>query len=293
MQQHTAQHLITAIASDEFGWPTTSFHLGAETSDVELDVETLASTDLEALEDRVMEAVRAALPVTSRHVSPGELDSLDVRTRGLPEGHVGDVRLVEIKGIDRNTCGGTHLSSTGEIEAVKLLDTESMRGGTRLIWVAGGRLRRRLDAHEERNRELRRVLKTGDDQLVELAEARTAALKDAGRHVRSLQEQLTAELGAKLDDADGSVLQLVGRRFAANSATGVALLTARRTPELFFVVAAGPDCLIDLAAIGAAIAEMLDGRGGGPPGLYQGKAKSLENRPDALRLLTAAAEGAR
>ena len=305
MQQHTAQHLITAIAADAFGWLTTSFHPGSETSDIEFDVDMLASTDLEALEDRVMEAVRAALPVTSRREAPEELDSLAVRTRGLPEGHVGDVRLVEIQGIDLNTCGGTHLASTAEIEAVKLLDTEPMRGGTRLVWIAGGRMRRRLAGHEERNRELRRVLETGDDQLVELAEARSAALKDAGRRLRSLQEQLAAELGAKLagasgpvvdahfDDADGSFLQLVGRRFAADSATGIALLTARSAGKLFFVVAGGPDSSIDLAAIGTAVAELLDGRGGGPPGLYQGKAKSLENLPDALRLLNAAAGGAR
>ena len=275
MQQHTAQHLITAIAADAFGWLTTSFHLGSETSDIELDVDMLASTDLEALEDRVMEAVRAALPVTSRREAPEELDSLAVRTRGLPEGHVGDVRLVEIQGIDLNTCGGTHLASTAEIEAVKLLDTEPMRGGTRLVWIAGGRMRRRLAGHEERNRELRRVLETGDDQLVELAGASGPVVD------------------AHFDDADGSFLQRVGRRFAADSATGIALLTARSAGKLFFVVAAGPDSSIDLAAIGAAVAELLDGRGGGPPGLYQGKAKSLENLPDALRLLNAAAGGAR
>ncbi len=305
MQQHTAQHLITAIGADAFGWLTTSFHLGSETCDIELEVENLASTDLDALEDRVMEAVRAALPVTARRVSPEELEALDVRTRGLPEGHVGDVRLVEIQDIDRNTCGGTHLASTAEIEAVKLLAAEPMRGGTRLVWTAGGRLRRRLAASERRNRELRRVLETGDEQLVELAEARTAALKDAGRRVRSLQEQLADELGAQLagaadpvadahfDDADGAFLQLVGRRFAAASTTGVALLTARRGSEQFFVVAAGPDCSIDLAAVGTAVAASLDGRGGGPPGLYQGKAKSLEQREEAVRLLRDAAEAAR
>jgi Ser-tRNA(Ala) deacylase AlaX len=37
MQQHTAQHLLSALALDRFGWATRSFHLGPATSDVELD----------------------------------------------------------------------------------------------------------------------------------------------------------------------------------------------------------------------------------------------------------------
>ena len=61
-----------------------------------------------------------------------------MRTRGLPEGFSGDIRLVEIAGIDLNTCGGTHVCNTAEIEALKLLGTEAMRGGTRLF-LRGGR----------------------------------------------------------------------------------------------------------------------------------------------------------
>ena len=46
MQQHTAQHLITAIGFNRFGWETTSFHLGARSSNIELDVASIAKTDL-------------------------------------------------------------------------------------------------------------------------------------------------------------------------------------------------------------------------------------------------------
>ena len=42
MQQHTAQHLITAVACDLFSWNTTAFHLGEERSDIEVDCPDLA-----------------------------------------------------------------------------------------------------------------------------------------------------------------------------------------------------------------------------------------------------------
>lgn len=132
MQQHTAQHLLSAVAADRFGWETTSFHLGAQTCDVELAAGALPAEQVSELEEAIAVEVRAARPVTTRRVSPEAMAGLAVRSRGLPAGHVGDVRLVEIAGIDLNTCGGTHLASTAEIECVKLLRSEPMRGGVRL-----------------------------------------------------------------------------------------------------------------------------------------------------------------
>ena len=71
MQQHTAQHLITALAADELGWQTTSFHLGATISDVELDAPEIADDDLRRLEEHVAEHIRQAccvgLNALSRH----------------------------------------------------------------------------------------------------------------------------------------------------------------------------------------------------------------------------------
>ena len=186
MQQHTAQHLLSAIAADRFGWPTTSFHLGECMSDVELDVSSLSLAQMTELEEQVASEVRAARPIRARRVSPAEYSTLDVRTRGLPEGHTGDVRLVEIVGIDVTTCGGTHLESTAEVEAVSLLGTAPMRGGTRLYFVAGGRVRRRLAGLEAKLVELRRLLEASEEELADAARARNEQLRDSQRRVRAL-----------------------------------------------------------------------------------------------------------
>lgn len=302
MQQHTAQHLLSALAADRFGWETTSFHLAQTTSDVELAAAALPAARLAELEEAIAAEVRAARPVSTRRVSPEELATLaGVRSRGLPAGHVGDVRLVEIAGVDLNTCSGTHLASTAEIECVKLLGSEPMRGGCRLYWVAGARVRARLAAHESRTEALRKTLEGGDDELVSLAAAKVAQLRESERERRRLLERLadaeTARLlaaatterfvDAHLEGVDGAFLQRVASSFAARSGAALALLTAESGAASFFALAVQEGANVDLKALGARAAAALAGRGGGSGRVYQGKAGSLEGRAALVEELRA------
>ncbi len=297
MQQHTAQHLLSAVAADRFGWSTTSFHLQDVVCDVELDSPVLSARQLAALEGAVAAEVRAGHPITTRRVEPEELAELAVRSRGLPEGHSGTVRLVEIAGLDLNTCGGTHLASTAEIECVKLLAAEAKRGGCLLRWVAGGRVRRRLGSWEERGAELRRVLDAGDDQLAEVAAGKLAQLKLADRRRRALEGRLAEAVAEALaaraepvvevhfDDADMGLAQQIARRFTRSSHPGLALVTASDEGGSYFVVAGGGGCERDVQSAGRRVAEALGARGGGSGALFQGKAESLAGRAGALESL--------
>ncbi|MHB8797017.1 MAG: alanyl-tRNA editing protein [Thermoanaerobaculia bacterium] len=296
MQQHTGQHLLTAVAADRFGWETTAFHLGPETCDVELAAATVLPADAERLEEAVASRIRAALPVTAHRVREQELESLGVRSRGLPEGHTGDVRLVEIAGVDRNTCGGTHLRSTAELESLKLLGTERLRGGTRLFFVAGGRVRRRLGAAEERNARLRTLLGAPDAALAEATAAKLAQLFEAQKALKGAEEELAeakaealAAAGGVVVDAhfEGRDLAFLGRvakRFTELPTAGLAFLTGVRDGGGVFVLAAGGSSTADVRSLGAAVAELLAGRGGGSGKLFQGKG-SLLRREEALSLL--------
>ncbi len=297
MQQHTAQHLLTALAQDRFGWPTTAFHLGPEVCDVELDVPSLEPGDLRALEDAVAAEIRAARPVRSRRVEPPALEGLAVRTRGLPGDHSGTVRLVEIEGIDLNTCGGTHLDSTAGIECLALLGTQRMRGGTRLFFAAGRRVRLRMAEHERRNARLRELLGAPDPRLVEVLQEKLDQIREETRLVRKLREALAEERAARLAAAPGPVvalhdphgtpaaLQHLGRLLVEAAPEKVALLTAGPGREGHYLVAAGPRSGCDLARAGAAVARILQGRGGGRPPFHQGRATRLDRREEALRAL--------
>lgn len=296
MQQHTAQHLLTAVALERHGWFTTAFHLRVEECDIELNVPQLSPAQLETLEEAAMEEIRSARPISARRVTPEDYAAMNVRSRGLPAGHRGDVRLVEIEGLDLNTCGGTHLHSTAEIESLKLLGAESRRGGTLLRWLAGGRVRRRLGEHEARNAELRSALDTSDEDLVQITQLKLEQLKEAQRQQKRLSSQLAeavaetlagrpdALVEAHFDDAEMSFLQQVARRVTGDGREGVLFLTASHGDDHFFVLACGPGGAIDLPALGKEVATALGGRGGGSGQLFQGKTASLAERERALEI---------
>lgn len=301
MQQHSGQHLLTAIALGRFGWRTTAFHLGPVLSDVELDVPALSRDQLDTLEDTVAAEIRAARPVRARRASQEDAATLPVRSRLLPEGFSGDLRLVEIEGIDLNTCGGTHVRSTAEIEGLKLVGTEAMRGGTRVFFVAGGRLRRRLGAHEARNAALRGVLDTGDDELVDIVRLKLEQLQGSQRRVRQLEEEaaearasgLAASpervVEAHFDGVDGAFLQKLARAVVAAAPAKVVLLTAASGATNLVVLAAGEGCPLDVPALGRQVLAVLEGKGGGSGRLVQGKAGGFARREEAISLLRQAA----
>ena len=250
MQQHSAQHLLTALAADRCGWQTCAFHLGKHRCDIDLDCQDLAPDQLVELEDQAAAEIRAARPIRAWRVPLAEYEGMDVRSRGLPADHEGSVRLVKIEGVDLNTCGGTHLSSTSEIEVISLLGTETVGGGTRLFFVAGGRSRRRLAEHETRNRKLRSLLGTSDGQL------RSALEQKLEQH---------RQLGGRL------------AFLTANPAPGA--------PEGFFLLAAGADLAGNLTQLGRIAGEVLEGRGGGSGSLYQGKARKTNRHGRAAQIL--------
>lgn len=302
MQQHTVQHLLSALALERFGWATRSFHLGTETSDIEFDAPALAADQLAALEDAAMTEIVAGRSITARRVSPTEYADLDVRSRGLPAGHSGDIRLVEIEGIDLNTCGGTHLESTAEIEAVKILRCEKLRGGSRVHWVAGRRLRRRLGGLEARATELRGLFDSDEANLVEIAGLKLDQLAASRRRIRHLEGLLAearvdglvageeAMVSAHFEDADGGFLRQLARPLLERAPAKVCLLTASGEKGSFFLVAAGDESPLSAGSIGPQIAELLEGRGGGAGTVFQGKAGSLARRTEAEAALRGALE---
>ena len=141
-QQHSAQHLLSAILERKYGMHTLSFHLGASASTIDVSCPDPASPIFGAIEAEAESFIAAGRPFRLHICPPADPDAFDLRKR--PPAGEDELRIVEIDGYDWVPCCGTHVASCADLRILKILSTERYKGNTRLSFVAGGRAVREL-----------------------------------------------------------------------------------------------------------------------------------------------------
>jgi len=134
MQQHSGQHLLSAVCRDLFNANTVSFHLGQDI--VSIDIDTPSWTDVQTVEtERIAnQYIYENRKLHTYFVSEDQLKTIPVvKMPTVTE----NIRIVEIEGIEFNPCGGTHVEQTGEIGIIKILKTEKQKESTRLYFKCG------------------------------------------------------------------------------------------------------------------------------------------------------------
>jgi len=283
MQQHSGQHLLTAVCHDRLGRETRAFHLGREFCTIDLTGPPLSTDEMAHLEELVNDEVIAARAVRPKEVGQGQLEALGVRTRGLPDHIDGPVRLVEIDGLDLNTCGGTHVSNTAALQVLHLVRCDSYKGGCRLTFMVGGRALRALRTLRQREQALTSLLRQGPEAHVEEVQRILNERKQSGKARKAILSRLASLEGATLVSRPGDPLWHHGE--AADLAYLGQLARAWDPTDRVLVLTGGPmgDKGVFLvvgpaervATLGPRVAAALDGRGGGRKGRFQGQAGCL------------------
>ena len=140
MQQHTGQHLLSAVF-DTLKLDTLSWSMGDIINYIELP-EKVSDEVVQQVQQRVNELIFEAHPI---HVVTRDDHGVEIDTSHLPDDYdqsKGVVRIVKIgDDIDSNPCCGTHLSNTAQIGSIVLLNQTSIRGGhSRLYFTCGTRV---------------------------------------------------------------------------------------------------------------------------------------------------------
>jgi alanyl-tRNA synthetase len=138
IQQHSGQHLLSAIFARELDALTVSFHLGESVSTIDLSSANIAHHSLERIERIANEIIAEDRTVTIRTVERSEAEKLLAagQLRKLPDRET-PIRLIEIADCDLNACGGTHVRSTGQIGTLLIRGTERVSRGMRIEFVCG------------------------------------------------------------------------------------------------------------------------------------------------------------
>jgi misacylated tRNA(Ala) deacylase len=136
MQQHTGQHLLSAIM-DSMDLPTLGWNMGSagEMNYIELPRKP-SDDELRSIQAKCNELIKDNMPITVETPEGKGSDS-------LPQDYdkeKGVVRFIKIGDLDYNACCGTHLKQTSHISVILLHHTASVRGtNCRLYFTAGDR----------------------------------------------------------------------------------------------------------------------------------------------------------
>jgi alanyl-tRNA synthetase len=139
MQQHTGQHLLSAMFQERFGLPTVSFHLGSEICTIDLRGPEPTDEILEGAERAANQIVFEDRPVNVRYGTADQLSQLGIRKEVEREGIL---RAIEIESADLQPCGGTHVKRTGQIGLVLVRRCTKVRQDWRVEFLCGGRAER-------------------------------------------------------------------------------------------------------------------------------------------------------
>ena len=193
MQQHTGQHLLSAVWRELFGFPTLSFHMGGEVSTIELGAGELRDSQIDAAEARANAIVREARPVTIGFTEAEAVEGLR-----KPSAREGTIRIVEIEGLDRSACGGTHVRSTAGTGPIQMRRVEKIRGNIRIEFVCGERALRRAKADYRICSELSRVAGASVDALPEAVSSLRSRLTAAEKEKQRLESEVARFEGVAL-----------------------------------------------------------------------------------------------
>lgn len=294
MQQHTGQHILSQAFLQLARAKTCGFHIGEESSTIDIDLEHLAPELLEQVETLANTIVFENRQVRVLMLPPEDMEKYDLRRQTT---RAGIVRLIEIDGYDVSPCGGTHAHATGEVGLIVVRSLERVKRTTRVEFLCGMRA---LSDYRTANRTA-----TATAALFSAARARGPELvRRLQQEQKRLEKRLREVLEAQLDyeaahllaeagnpdlrvvtlyfkERDLDELKLLAHKLAAHHSVIALLGSGTR-----LVFARSADVQTDCGKLLAELCRELGGRGGGRPDFAQGGVESSNGLEEALKSLS-------
>jgi alanyl-tRNA synthetase len=296
MQQHSGQHLLSAVFQERYGRPTVSFHLGVDFCTIDLRGPEPSDEVLEGAERAANKIIFEDRPLTVRYGTAEDLAELGVRKE---VDRAGILRAIEIEGADLQPCGGTHVKSTGQIGTLLVRRCTKMRQDWRVEFLCGSRGERAARQDFLRIRLAAEKLSCAPEELIAAAE-RALSDRDANfKRTRALLQRLAEiEAAQALSEAatNSDGLRVVDRVFedaepeflghfateVAKTENSIALLAGANSGSIFF--AQHSTAAKDMNALLKQVLAKNGGKGGGTRDFARGRLGDATQAEKALAL---------
>jgi alanyl-tRNA synthetase len=284
MQQHSGQHLLSAALAELFGIQTVSFHLGAETSTIDIAAGALSADQVLRAERRANEVVFENRPLRIEFAAPEDVEGLR-----KPSDRAGELRIISIEDLDRSACGGTHVRSTAEIGPVAIRRLDKIRGNVRVEFLCGLRAIGRARADFDGLTRIARTFSAALDETPELVASQARRVLELEKVYRKLATEAAVQAGRDLYAAtvagDGGLRRVVREGRIDDEMRAVAQGFVSGEKAVFVVVCADPPSVLVAASKDSGVnaggmvksaVSAVGGRGGGSPGLAQGSVPGVD-----------------
>ena len=293
MQQHTGQHLLSAVFIELLNAETVSVHFGADNSTLDLDVGEVSPGEIADVQDRAN-----AVTAENRPVTVSFEDATTVSGLRKPSDRAGVLRLVTIADLDKSACGGTHVRHTGEIGAILIRRVERVKKRVRVDFLCGLRAAHRARADYLALSHVAAGFSAAldDTPMLVIGSARNCATRMVrDRPASSVVPSRRISHGSRSSPGRTFTCRIRLPGGSLEALRPLANAVAAHEGAIFIGVSDEPAAILLATAaltVGASmlkgVLDVAGGRGGGSPRLAQGSLPSTEALQTALATLQAA-----
>ncbi|MBI4787132.1 MAG: hypothetical protein HY782_08820 [Chloroflexi bacterium] len=296
LQQHSAQHLLSAVLEDMEGLETISAKISIDSpTTIDVPLANLGEHDWLRVQDRANALIYADRQIKSYFIREPEIATVPFRR---PPKVSGQIRVVEIDGVDYSACGGTHCTRTGMIGVLKILKSERRADKLRVYFVAGRQALSYFQNYYAILTQVARQLNTNPEAVAQNVQRQQEQLRAAQVELEALAaERLPLEAKRLVATAEPfESIKLVIATFPDRTAQQlralagllqnepgmVALLATYDGMKLALAVACAADTAVSASELLRKHLSQIGGRGGGDARLAQGGGAATEEQWQAF-----------
>lgn len=165
MQEHDAQHLISAILEQDYQLNTISHHLHGKYSDIIVSGDNINNEILKNVETKANELIFKQTPIEKFSITKDQLK--DYHIKDNPK-YVEPIRIANIKALnDYDPCACLHLDNLAQVQAIKILGYEKNKKNYLIRFSAGQMLLNYVGMLEENMKPIKLELRANDDNVNE------------------------------------------------------------------------------------------------------------------------------
>lgn len=282
MQQHSGEHIVSGVVNSLYGYNNVGFHLGSEIVTLDFDGE-LNEDDICKVENLVNKAVWDNLEIKVLFPTDDELKAMTYRSKIEIEGQV---RIVEIPGVDVCACCAPHVKRTGEIGIIRVVNFERYKGGTRVSILCGERALYDLRHKLRQNRLVSNLTSSKQDETAAAVERLKKDNESLNYTIVGLTRELLALKSESIKEdsriivfdskLQGKLLQDFAISLMDKASEFAACFCGENGSYRYCIVSKN----VNLQGVCKGLNSAFSGRGGGKPEIVQG---SLSGDEEAIR----------